>query len=97
MVEDITAGAGAALNFGGLYAALKRRSSTVVRTVVVEDITAGAGAAFNFGELCGTTEAVAFSVRVTSKIKVKGVGQECPTHTGRGQSQEARECAVKTP
>jgi hypothetical protein len=34
--------------------------------------------------LCGTAEAVPFSVKVKIKINVNGVGQECPTHTGRG-------------
>ena len=37
--------------------------------------------------LCGTAEAVPFPVKVKitvkSKIKVKDIGQECPTHTGK--------------
>ena len=43
-----------------------------------------------------------FPVRVKSKIKfkirikVKGVGQECPTHTGKGNIK-SRGCAVGTP
>ena len=32
--------------------------------------------------LCGTAEAVPFPVKVKIRINVKGVGQECPTHTG---------------
>jgi hypothetical protein len=38
--------------------------------------------------LCGTAEAVPFPIRFKSKIKieVKGVGQECPTHTGNVKS-----------
>jgi hypothetical protein len=43
------------LGLSRLYAALKRRSSTVLHTSCLSS--------------------------VKSKIKVKGVGQECPTHT----------------
>jgi len=49
-----------------LYAALKRRSSTVLQASVV-------GAESESG------------AKTRVKIKVKGVGQECPTHTGRSK------------
>jgi hypothetical protein len=49
----------------GLYAAPKRRSSTVVRASGISE----------------TKTKVNGKLKGKSKAKVKGVGQECPTHT----------------
>jgi len=49
--------------------------------------TSSAEARTHFQRLNGTTEVVPFPVKVQIniriKINVKGVGQECPTHTGK--------------
>jgi hypothetical protein len=46
-------------------------------------VPSAAEAGFLFVALCGTAEAVPFPSKVRSrvKIRVKGDGQECPSHT----------------
>ncbi len=61
-----------ALILGWLYAALKRRSFTVVLAMVVISVRSG-----------------------KVEIKVKSVGQECPTHMGNVKS-DGPECASQT-
>jgi len=47
--------------------------------------------------LCGTTEVVRFPIEIKNNVKVKGDGQECPSHMGnikRDANSHARQKKV---
>ena len=64
-----------------LYAALKRRSSTVLRASAVAAESESRVKGKDNIKVKGKSK---IKVKGKSNIKVKGVGQECPTHTSEG-------------